>query len=425
MIKGQLDNFEGRLLRVAIVGAPGMGKSQLALKAVDKLLGKFAVHARLDASDETTLRNGFFALAQQLRVVWDERHPKESEDRVLRHLFALDNPWLLILDNVKPNVEFASELSKRLAGHPKVTSVIIAASQFESWPSLQEPWEAILLEQLDNQEAVKLLQERVRKEYNDLSLLKDIATKLHGLPLALSAAGGYMNEHRIPPESYLSLIKENSNSILSASATLGKDAKSVLAVVGLSIEQLSEGPRNVLYILSLLAPSGIPRDLVRAVVPSGDKDLSQLLNVTLATGTDEFISIHQLIQQTAQLLLPRDDLLLERLFNTLIDQAKEHETGLQEIARRAALVPHLQSILQHTSGHESENLQLLSASVHASVGDVLQETARFSASLEQYQAALEIRLRLLGQSAVLAASHSSIGSVYVDLGKYNLALIEY
>ena len=121
----------------------------------------------MDASDETTLRNGFFALAQQLKIVWDERHLKESEDRVLHHLFELKDPWLLILDNVKPNVEFAKGLSKRLAGHPKVTSVIIATSQFESWPDLEEPWEAILLEQLGNQEAVKLLQERVRKEYKD------------------------------------------------------------------------------------------------------------------------------------------------------------------------------------------------------------------------------------------------------------------
>jgi len=416
LIKNQLDNFEGRLLRVAIVGAPGMGKSQLALKAVDKLLGTFGVHARLDASDETTLRNGFFALAQQLRVDWDESHPKESEDRVLRCLFELDGPWLLILDNVKPDVEFAKEMSKRFAGRPKVASAIIVTSQFETFDNFEEPWKVVKLDQLNDGLAVEILKSRVCHEYKEDTLLKNVESELHGLPLALSVAGGHMHEYHMSPEDYLKEMQRNINP--------GRDAAT--SAVRLSIERLGDDAKNILRILSLLSPNDIPQSLIQAIFTKFDrKDLAQLHSVLLITWKADKIAIHQLVQQAARMILPADESVFEQLVNVLVNQAVERETGLQETSRRAALVPHIQAVLQHTSSHESENLQLLRARVHATVGIILQATSQYNASLEQHQAALDIRLRLLGQSAISAESHSSIGRVYFDLGKYDLALGEH
>jgi len=408
----QLDNFSGRLLRVAIVGAPGMGKSQLALKAVDGLLPQFPLNARLDASDETTLRNSFSALANRFDLVWDNSHPKESEDQVLRHFMESKEPWLLIFDNVKADKEYALVLSSRLTGRPSARSAVVVTSSFAKWELTGQTWKIIKLERLEDN-AVEILKTLV-KDYKDDPKLADIASGLHGLPLALSVAGAHMYEYDMPPEEYLTEMQNDTDA--------GRDAAT--ASVRLIIARLDERTKDILKVLSFLAPSDIPQSLLQAALKNFDaKNLAHLHNVSLISRVKDTIAMHQLLQQAVLKTLAVEDDMIVQLFNALIEQVKERGKSLQETNRRAALVPHILAAQDATADSTIVTIRKLKADINIGAAKILSRIARYKESLSLVQKAVNFTEQFLGKEHPNTADlYTEIGGLYNRLGDYAKAL---
>src|SRR6266571_5258693 len=86
--------------RVALIGLPGIGKTQLALEYAHSCFQKvYRVVLWVNAADETTLAQTYGELAEPLKLPeWDERELKRRIQAVKEWLEDHTN-WLLIMDN--------------------------------------------------------------------------------------------------------------------------------------------------------------------------------------------------------------------------------------------------------------------------------------------------------------------------------------
>ncbi|KAF2688995.1 HET-domain-containing protein [Lentithecium fluviatile CBS 122367] len=194
--------LHGHSSRAAVVlyGLGGIGKTQLAVEYVRRHKEKHTAIFWLNANDEDSLRLSFRAIAQQVL----QCHPSTSVlssvdlegdlDRAVSAVKAwLNLPgnarWLLIYDNYdNPRISNKSDRSTKLAGL---------------------------------EDGLKILANMSRREgiEND-SGARELASKLDGLPLALSTAGAYLEHVTDSFAEYLRLYKASWLELQTTSPTL-------------------------------------------------------------------------------------------------------------------------------------------------------------------------------------------------------------
>lgn len=156
---------------VALYGATGVGKSQLALKYAEEHCDSYEHVILIDASTPEVLQNDFAALKQKLGIPGDSR---DSPDKVVHWLSThADEHWLLILDGVSSFRNILKIVSRLVhKGHIIITSLDenVGGSDFVQ--------ESIRVESLDPDKSVALLFERAKKTNptpEDIKVAKEVS----------------------------------------------------------------------------------------------------------------------------------------------------------------------------------------------------------------------------------------------------------
>ncbi|MHA6757966.1 tetratricopeptide repeat protein [Streptacidiphilus sp. PAMC 29251] len=192
-------------------GLGGCGKSLVALSAV-RSAAQIGVRTWwIAADDAATVTGGMFALATELGASPDRLRLGSLPDILWRQLQELDEPWLLVLDNVDDPPH-----SLALTGH-RVTDgtgwlrptgqaigTIVVTTRDGSrttWGTNQPDWIRLhRIGTLGREDGARVLLELAGRTAGTPADAAALSTRLGGLPLGLALAGRYLAESlEIPP----------------------------------------------------------------------------------------------------------------------------------------------------------------------------------------------------------------------------------
>jgi tetratricopeptide (TPR) repeat protein len=325
----------------AICGLGGIGKTRLAVefawKGINK--GRFRVvyfvrcgredkaggisgekQKEVTAEDMTTAQGRFAAAMAELAgkdvmgLGMEGNKQVETAQAVMGELQQREG-WLLILDNVDDRAmqECVRSVMGRL-GRGKV----IVTSRITEWR--EEEAGPIVIDKLGLKDSTRYLLERTEKRRagsdNDEALAEQMAKELDGLPIALEWAAAYINRKRVGFDGYLAKYKKGRKDVLGfADGGIWVDyPKPVLSVWQTTEEQLSEGARMLLGVMSFLGPEAIPAELFigRAGETGEDEGvdwqagLVELGDWSMIRYEGGRVTVHRLIQEVTRLRLEKE-----------------------------------------------------------------------------------------------------------------------
>jgi len=259
---------------LTLIGAPGVGKTRLALAVAAALEGTFSngvVFVPLAPVADPSLV--LLTIAQTLRL------PDQAGAPVLERLAAAlgRRQMLLLLDNFEQVVAAAPELSGLLGRCPGVTAlvtrgVVLRASGEHVYvvPPMQLPAPAMVSsDDVAKVEAARLFVERARAGAPDFALTDDqavavagICRRLDGLPLAIELAAGRIRLVR--PPALLAALERRLPLLTGGVRDLPERQRTLQSAIGWSYDLLTPDARQVFRRLSVFA-GGFTMEAAEAV----------------------------------------------------------------------------------------------------------------------------------------------------------------
>ncbi|KAF3174044.1 hypothetical protein TWF751_005184 [Orbilia oligospora] len=275
----------------ALIGTGGMGKTQTALEYAYRHRHDYTAVFWISAASETTIRTSFIDIMQrivkeQARITWPESPPDyqvigsklgipglidekgtinanlESFDNIRLALFSWlqlpgNNRWLLIVDNADDLETFSIEeyLPNQGSGAIFITS---------RRPEFSQSAKQVGLEGLDSKSAVALLLNLAH--LTDSGVLENealtLVEKLGFMPLAISHAGCYIHETKLPLSNYLPYYNKAFMALQSRKPRFGWNYRNDTAATTWEIsfskvEERDKGAALLLLVCSYLNPEEI------------------------------------------------------------------------------------------------------------------------------------------------------------------------
>jgi tetratricopeptide (TPR) repeat protein len=399
----------------ALYGLGGIGKTRAAVEYAWGHLDEYSALLFVIAETPEALRRNLAALASILV-------PKlNTTDDAARLQAVIDwlqvNPgWFLILDNVdgKPALADVERLLGALSGgHVVVTSRL---SNFSG------NFRSLELGVLNIDDAIAFLlartQGRRRKASDDDAKVREVATAVNGLALALEQASALIAKRRLTFDQYLEQWRSRRDEVLAwCDATVMGYPRAVAVTWRTSVAELSEGGRHLLERLAWLAPEKVPEFLLDVPIPGIDAEnlhdaLDDLATYSLVTRDAEgpFFLVHRLVQDVSRRSLA-DETRHQRLVEALgwIDAAF---TGNPEDVRNwPRLLPLASHALAVTAYPDAADIFETAARLMNQLGSLLRAKALFDEAEPLMRGAL--------------ASGENLGSDHPQFTTYlnNLALL--
>lgn len=448
---------------VALVGMPGVGKTQLTLAYLKRHESEFGFTGWVQAEEQAILMRDYASLAARLGLP-EQADQARMCQAVRQRLESIPN-CLVVFDNVvQPQ---ALEKYLPAAGRVLVTSHI---SRWRHGRVIEvKPWSPTeSLEFLRASSAV------------DAGATNELADHLGHLPLALEQALAYMNETKTSPDKYLTQLREREGELL-ARGHGASDEQRGASTLSVSLQQLaSKSPRaqDLLTAIAFLGPDAIPRGLFAdhsEVLPrklrrsatdvlAFDEAIGVLTRYSLLAATQDSLSVHRVLQAVIRHQLERregkrwassavrlvaaafpvrsDDVFewpsCQRLLPHALaatrhseEASVEHE-GAAMLLHRAALYLWARADLDEAERLLARSYSMIVtrlgpnhlslAPVLSTRGKVLRERGRLADAKRSHERALAIReARLPGTRPELAWSLGNLGKVLRDLGELNAA----
>ena len=235
LVAGLVDG-DGKGAIAAIDGMGGVGKSALAIRAARRLAAKAPdgqIYVELGGVSERPL-SALHAIAGVLRAFDPNAPAPASEQGAVRdYRRALDGKQvLLLLDNAKD----AGAVGPLIRYRPPSCRLIVTSREAMPFPDVTR----IRLEELQPDEAVRLLRDLLGPQRAGSEELAVLAERSGYLPLALNAAVGVLTSHStLPIATYLAALAEERDR-LRWLRVKGLADLDVAAVLGFSVRQLEE-----------------------------------------------------------------------------------------------------------------------------------------------------------------------------------------
>lgn len=246
----------GRSAQV-VHGLGGVGKSALALEYAHRYREQYNPILRLPADSPEGMTAGLAGLADDLNHLLPQiAHSVEQRATWARNWLQCHSGWLLVLDNVERPKDVDALLGTLVGGH-----VLITTRQSTGW---QARCGLLPLDVLAEDTAVELLG-RLVADGGEEPELRELATELGGLPLALEQAAAYLNQSRTDPRSYVALLRDVPREAHALAAHSDENERTIARVwqhTLRSVEEEQPCATHVLRVLAWLAPDGVPRSLV-------------------------------------------------------------------------------------------------------------------------------------------------------------------
>ncbi|QRV95357.1 nephrocystin-3 protein [Ceratobasidium sp. AG-Ba] len=233
--------------RVCVIhGLGGSGKTQVALKSIERTLDRWTDIAYIDATSRDTAESTLkaFALAKKAG---------ETHQDAIRWLERSDRPWLLVFDNADdPDLDLQSLIPGGTNGSVLVTTRLRALGHLG-----QGPGSECRLGRMDPEEAVELLTKKARIE----GLSVDEEEAAHGLDLGYLAlavvhSGAYIWCTETSIAKYRKQYTDQKRTMLERYSKLPANiedyGKTVYTTWAMSYERLSGRARELLWLLAYL-----------------------------------------------------------------------------------------------------------------------------------------------------------------------------
>jgi len=355
-----------------VYGLGGMGKTRAALEYAHRYADEYTALLFVQADSTSSLQQNLASLCGSMVLDLAEKDARETEVQVAAVLQWLQRHpgWFLILDNVD-NEETAQAVQDILGRLTRAGQVVIT-SRLSNW---EGGVETLALDVLSVEAAAEFLLERTeggrRKQADDAAQARVLAVELGQLALALEQAGAYIARYRSTFAGYLGEWQKRHDRVLEwFDERIMQYPRSVAITWQTSFDRLSEPARQLLRLLSWLAPDPIPESLLEAgggpfaAEPANDggassnkgsvsqtdaRDaLAELSDHSLAKHSDEepTFSVHRLVQDVTRNTLPEDEKLpcLKQALRWVDDAFVGNPQDVRDWPVLEPLVPHAQAI---------------------------------------------------------------------------------
>ena len=415
----------------ALSGLGGIGKTQMAVAYAyryfwDTPSYEWVFWVRADT--ELSLVTGLATIARSLNL------PGESLDEFAgqtKRWLETHSGWLLIFDNAdEPEI-----VQPWLPRQPQGRSLLTSRAQRFTSLGIRAP---ITVKKLSLTAAIAFLQDRCDRPVLDATegaALKDLATAIDGLPLALEQAGAYLAQTGVAFAVYWNHYQRQQLTLLERRLPeTGNYPASVATTWLLNVEQVqqrSPGSIPILQLSAVLSPDDIAEPLL----------LGCAAEFGLTDCTDELALAEQLAALTDFSLIQRERATRSYSIHRLVQQviwqgltATEQQqwlqrgvagvgavfpdvTQLENWAACGQLTPHVQTIALRAQPTDLETLEW--AWLASVTGYYLNEQGRYAEAEPFFLRSLSIRQQQFGDDHPdVATSLNNLAALYESQGRY-------
>lgn len=429
----------------AISGLGGVGKTHIAIEYAYRHSQDYQAILWTRAETYEALVSGYVEIAQQLSLPLKDEKNQTLVVKAVIQWFKTHTHWLLILDNADELIIVRDFFPTKYDGH------ILLTTRAQSMGRLAQRLE---VETMDRDIGALLLLRRaglVARNASldsvsplDITLAREIAQEVDGLPLAIDQIGAYIEETRCSLFAYQSLYHTRRVDLLSIRGDLiGDHPEPVATTWSLSFQQVEEKnivAAELLRLCAHLNPSAIPEEFITASAEYFSSYMRSLaddpfaLNKAIATlnayslirrdTANKMLSIHRLVQ-----VMLRDTLPIEAKRQSIVRaiQAINKIWTSTDFAHWVICERYLPHVMSCATWIEQYNLAFSEATVLLSTaGYYLARRARYKEAESLLRLALHISKQLSRRGTYeIASCTRSLASLYRRLGRYEEAILFY
>ncbi|MFF7359972.1 FxSxx-COOH system tetratricopeptide repeat protein [Streptomyces sp. NPDC008125] len=357
-----LSAADGPRARV-IHGLGGVGKSTLALHYAYDHRDAYSLVWWIRADSPDLITADLAALAQRVRGERRSGTTDDEEADWATGWLQAHPGWLLVFDN-----------AERPGDVHAVTGQLRSAGRYVVTTRYRHGWHAepLALGVLDEESSLTLLTELSGDHGSDETSL--LAEELGHLPLALEQAGSYVGRTGTSVSDYRALVATHPARMADAAPDgPGATDRTVARVWGVTVNQLvrqSPDSADVLLLASWYAPEGIPRALFAPLVGDAmlvDEAVATLADYSMITVNGPTFSVHRAVQWMGRTQVAEDPQrpgeriaeLKEMAFLLLLKHFPEDPTDVRAWPECAALLPHVEALLDRLPPAEDGGLMVL------------------------------------------------------------------
>ncbi|MGW2330131.1 FxSxx-COOH system tetratricopeptide repeat protein [Streptomyces sp. NPDC001700] len=261
---------------VALVGLPGIGKTQLAAEYAHRFAGRYDVVWWASGADRPTLEGRLAALA-----------PEDDSVRAALDALRRGDPyerWLLVLDGAD-DPEAIADLLPAGRGHVLVTA------RNRAWADHYA--ELLAVPPLSREESIAFVRgraPRIRPEDADR-----LAAAVEDLPLPLDQTAGWLQGSTTRVAEYVRMVSDGEPNPVRAAADYPMPYHSAFKELITRLRQTTKAAAELLSVCALFAPGPVPFALLRAVPAD---QVSPAVAALLDNPTQLDLAVGKLVQRS-------------------------------------------------------------------------------------------------------------------------------
>jgi hypothetical protein len=273
-----------------VSGGPGIGKTQLAAAyARQRVNDGWPIVAWIPADTQDQMISGLAALA--VRLGFRGKDPLDAATQALSHLNTVNTPALMVFDNVA-DLDAVAEYLPATGG----AQIVITSRK-----NAEEFGDPVPVDVFTVEESLRFLHEATGVE-DDVGAAK-LTEELGGLPLALTQAAGVIKHRRLDYAEYMRLVREYPLDQHLVRRPGSPYPRGTPQAIMLSLEDVGfpneQGVTDLLRVLAVLSPDGVPRHLLSVSDDSVDPILDILVDASVVALTEDgrSVTMHRLVQR--------------------------------------------------------------------------------------------------------------------------------
>lgn len=268
---------------MAIVGTPGVGKTQIAKRYALLNKNKYDIIWWMDGRGNITEQYRTLAAMINIQLQTKNKLPIYASENIFieqlkNYLRTTEFNWLLIFDNVA-NYNIINHYIP-MKHNQSLGNVLITSQNLITWKNM------IKIKKLDRPESIEYLNKALKanKSRNTIAL-NELADLLGDYPVALSQAVGYINNSRIDVEEYITLFNSPGKELWNAEKKIKDENGNViefdhysgnifgsLSLSVMNIKKQSKTAFDLLALCSLLDKEGISEDFLYFIAKLAQQD---------------------------------------------------------------------------------------------------------------------------------------------------------